>query len=110
MDFLYRAVQMGASLHMHIHHHGPEFSRLLNVVFGVNNHEMYVKGFLTLLGDSLQHGEAKRDIRDEDTVHHIQVQPVSLAAVNHVQFAVQMQEVSSKQGRRNYCSHYSRFS
>ena len=88
---------MGACLDMDVHHHGAKLGSLFDVLLWMYNHVVYIKRFLTLLCHSFQHGEAKRDVGNEDTVHDVQMQPLCFAAVNHFELAVQVQEVSSKQ-------------
>lgn len=97
MDLLNGTVQMGTGLYVDVHHHGTQTSRLLDVVLRMDDHVVDVEQFGTLARHSLHDGKAKRDIGDEDAVHHVEVKPFGLAAVDHVNVAVQMQEVSRQQ-------------
>ena len=82
---------------MHVHHHSAKLGGLLNVTLRPLYHVVHVEGFLTSLGHCLKDREAKGDIGDEGTVHHIEVKPVGITAVNHVDVAVEMEEVGSEQ-------------
>ena len=89
-------MQMNRRLQMHIHHHGTEFGSLLDIPLGALYHIMHIKGFGTSLGHSLQHGEAEGDVWHKRAIHHIEVKPVGLTAVYHLDVAVEMQEVGSE--------------
>ena len=84
---------MGASLVVHIHHHGAELGSLLNVIFRMLNHEVYVKGLGAHLAHGFEHRESERDVGHEDAVHHVEVKPVGLTLVNHFYVALQVNEV-----------------
>ena len=94
---LYGAVQMCTGLIVHVHHHRAQSSRLLNVLFGMNNHEVHVERFLTKTCHSLEHRKAERDVRHEHPVHYVQMKPVGLAPVNHLNVVMQVQEIGSQQ-------------
>jgi hypothetical protein len=51
---------------------------------------MYVERFLADLCYGLKDRESKRDIRNERAVHHVQMKPVGLTAVDHLDVAVEM--------------------
>ena len=89
-------MQMYASLIVHVHHHGTQLSRLLDITLRVLNHIMNVERFLTGLGYSLEHREAKRDVGNERAVHHVEMKPIGLTTINHVDVAVEMQKVGSE--------------
>ena len=93
MNLLDGAVQMGASLVVHIHHHGAELGCLLNVIFRMLNHEVYVEGLGAHLTHGFEHRESERDVGHEDAVHHVEVEPVGLTLVNHFYVALQVNEV-----------------
>jgi hypothetical protein len=57
---------------------------------------MHIQRFLTDLCHSLEHREAERDVGNERAVHHVEVEPVGLTPVNHVDVAVEMQKVGSE--------------
>lgn len=93
MNLLYGAVQMGAGLVVHIHHHGTELGSLLNVIFRVLYHKVDVEGLGAHLAHSFYHRKAERDVGHEDTIHHIEVEPVGLTLVNHLYITLQVNEV-----------------
>jgi ABC-type Fe3+-citrate transport system substrate-binding protein len=62
-------------------------------VLGVNNHKVDVERFLANLGYRLNDGESKRDVGYEDTVHNVEVEPVGIAAVDHLDVSLKVQEV-----------------
>ena len=70
-------------------------------MLGGVDHVMNVEGFATGFGYRLDDREAKGDIRNKRAVHDIEVKPVGLTLVDHVDLAVQMQEVCSQQRWRN---------
>ena len=55
---------------------------------------MNVHRLLTNLSDCIKYRESKRDIRDEDTIHNIHVEPIGLTFVNHFNLLIQIKEVS----------------
>ena len=92
-------MQMDASLLMHIHHHGAKTGRLTDVALRLLNHIVHVEGLLAGLGHSLKDRKTKGDVRDERAVHHVEMQPVGLAAINHFYVTVEMQEVGRQKRR-----------
>ena len=89
-------MQMDRSLVMDVHHHRTEFGGLLDVTFRALYHVVHVEGFLTDLRYCLENGEAEGDVGDERAVHHVEVKPVSLTTVDHVDVAVEMKEVGGE--------------
>jgi hypothetical protein len=57
---------------------------------------VHIERLIAGFGDSLQDGETKRNVRDERAVHHVEMKPVGLTPINHVNVAVEMQEVGSE--------------
>ena len=93
MNLLDGAVQMSAGLVVHVHHHGTELGSLLNVIFRVLYHKVDVEGLGAHLAYGFYHREAERDVGHEDTIHHIEVEPVGLTLVNHLYITLQVNEV-----------------
>jgi hypothetical protein len=87
---------MDASLVVDIHHHSTELGRLLDVALRTLYHVVDIEGFLAGFGHSLEHGESKGDVGNERAVHHVEVEPVGLTAVDHVNFAVEVQKIGSE--------------
>jgi hypothetical protein len=96
VDLLDGAVQMDGGLIVDVHHHRTKFGGLLDVTFGTLNHIMHVERFGTGLRYRLKDGEAEGDVGDERTVHHVEVKPVCLTAIDHIDVAVEMEEVGSE--------------
>ena len=78
----------------------------MNVLLGMHNHEVYVQLFFASLAHGLQHGEAERDVRHEHAIHHVQVKPLGFAAVYHVHFSLQVQEIRGQQRGGYYSTHF----
>ena len=97
MYLLDGAVQMYASLEVYVHHHGARGSHLLDVVFGMYNHKMHVERLLALLSHSLDNGEAERDVGYENAVHNVQMKPVGLTVVDHLDVLREVDEVGRQQ-------------
>ena len=93
MNLLNSTVQVQAGLLVHIHHHSTKLCRLLNITLRFLNHEMNIKRLLTCFRHSFQYGEAKRYVGHKRTIHHVQVKPVGLRTVNHLNILVEMQEI-----------------
>ena len=53
------------------------------VTVGVNNHQMHVQRLFRYLLYSFNNRKPKRDIRNKQAIHNIEVNPVSLASVYH---------------------------
>ena len=96
MDFLYGTVQVGASLYVYVHHHGTQFTSLFDIVLRMHYHVVDIERFGALPGYGLEYGETKRDVGYERSVHHIQMKPIGLTAINHVDVAVEMQKICGK--------------
>ena len=88
---------MLAGLVVHVHHHGTDLGSLLDVLLGMNNHEMNVEWLGAYLSHGLQNGKSERDVRYEDTVHNVHVEPVGLTSVDHVHIAAQVDKISGQQ-------------
>ena len=97
MYFLDGAVQMCAGLVVYIHHHRTQSGGLLNVALRLHNHEVHVEWFLANLRYSFEYRETKRDVRYKDAIHDVEMQPVGIAAVDHVDVVGKMREVGGQQ-------------
>ena len=88
MDLLDGTMQMDTGLIMYIHHHRPYLGSLGDITLGGVDHIMYIEGFPTGFGHCLDDREAKGDVRNKRAVHDIEVKPVGLTLVDHVDLAV----------------------
>ena len=71
----------------------------LDIAVGIHDHQVYVKRFLGMFLDGLDHRLAYCDIGNEHPVHHIDMEPVGLGIVNHFHGLLQVGEVGRKQRR-----------
>ena len=94
---LYRAVQVGACLIVHVHHHRTEFGGLLDILLGVHYHEMHVESLGAFLCHGLEHRETEGYVWHEHSIHHVEMQPLCLTAVYHFNVAVEMQKICCQQ-------------
>ena len=44
-----------------------------------------------------KHGKSERDVRDEHSVHHVEMQEIGVGSVYHFNFFVKMQEIGCKE-------------
>ena len=93
VNLLDGAMQMNASLIVHVHHHGANLGGLLDVSLRAFYHEVNVEGLGANLADGFQYWESKGNVGYEDTIHDIHVKPISLTLVDHVDVALQVNEV-----------------
>ena len=56
----------------------------LHVFLGMNNHQMYVQRLVAIFVHRYHERKTEGNIRHKRTIHHIDMQPVRLAAVNHL--------------------------
>lgn len=73
---------------------GACIPEIREVAVRVDDHQVNIERFLSMLADGLDHGHAERDIGNEDAIHDIEVEPVGLAAVDHIDVTLQVSEVS----------------
>ena len=97
MNLINRTMEMGAGFVVNRHHVSAQRSNLLDITFGVNNHQMNVEGLTTSASHCLENRKAEGDIGDEDTVHYIQMKPIGRGDVNHLYVIGQMKEIGSQQ-------------
>ena len=105
MNLVDDAVEMCTCLIVNIHHHSAKLCRAGDITLRLDNHKVHVKRLCADTFHRLQHREAKRDVRNKHSVHHITMQPIGLTAVDHIYISLQISEVSCKQRRRNNCFH-----
>ena len=78
-------------------------------MLGMDNHQMHIEGLLAHFVHGLEHRKTKRNVWYEHSIHHIQVKPVGLAAVYHVNLGSEIKEVCrQKRGRdKRFLLHFS---
>ena len=67
------AVQVGANLVVHVHRVHTEGGELMDELHRLDDHQMHVQRLADVRTDSLEDGEAKGDVGDEDAIHHVDV-------------------------------------
>ena len=92
-DLLHSAVDMVAGLIVEGDDVGACLGEGLEVFLRLHNHQVDVEGLLGFLLDGLHHGDAEGDVGHEAAVHHVAVEPVGLAAVDHLDVSFQVEEV-----------------
>ena len=102
---VYRAVQVRASLVVDIHHIRPARGQLGDELLRLDNHQVHVHLLLAQAADGLENGDSDGDIGHEYAVHHVEVQPVCLAAVYHLDVSLQVQKVCREERRSNQMFH-----
>ena len=90
---------MGAGLVVEGDDVGTRLGEGLEVLLWLHDHQVDVEGLLGFLLDGLHHGYAKGDVGHEAAVHHVAVEPVGLAAVDHLDVGFQVEEVGGEKGR-----------
>ena len=75
---------------------GARLGEGLEVFLGLHNHQVDIKGLLGFLLDGLNDRDSEGDVRHETPVHHVAVEPVGLAAVDHLDVAFQVEEVGGE--------------
>ena len=80
---------------MHIHHISARSRHFRNELLRFHDHQMYIHRFLANWLQRFQNRKTKRYIRNEHTVHYIQMQPISITLVDHFHFPLQVQKISS---------------
>ena len=66
------------------------------ILFRLHNHQVDIQGFLGFLLNRLNDRDSEGDIGHEAAVHHVTVEPVGFAAVDHLDVAFQVQEVGGE--------------
>ena len=98
-------VEVGTGFVVHIHHHGTQGLDLRDKLLGLHDHEVYVEGLLAQASYMLEHWEPKRDVGNKHAIHHIEMEPVGLTTIDHINIACQIGKVGSQQRRGNHRTH-----
>ena len=93
LDLLHCTVDMGAGFIVEGDDVGAGLGEGLEVLLRLHDHQVDVEGLLGFLLDGLHHWDAEGDVRHEAAVHHVAVEPVGLAAVDHLDVSFQVEEV-----------------
>ena len=98
LDLLDDTVEMDAGFIVDIHDFRAERLDFCNEFLRLHNHQMHVQRFAGVLSHCLHDGKAERDVGNEDAVHDVQMKPVAVAFVHHVEVALQIAEVGGEKG------------
>ena len=80
-----------------------------DIALRIYNHQMHIQRFLRMRLDSPYHRLAYRDVGHENPVHHVDMEPIGLAAVESLDRMLQIAEIGRKQGGRKIKIHNSLF-
>ena len=75
---------------------GAGIAEVLDIAAGVLDHQVHVEGFLRMLLDVLDDGLAEGDVGHKDAVHHVDMEPVALRGVEHLDVALEVAEVGTE--------------
>jgi len=98
-------VQMGAGLGMNGEHSGIELCEMTDVTVWRFDHQMHIQGLCGVAPDGFYDRHAITDVGDEQSVHHVDVVPVGMAAFDHLDITSKVGEVSSEQRRGDEMGH-----
>ncbi|OQA40001.1 MAG: hypothetical protein BWY50_02071 [Spirochaetes bacterium ADurb.Bin315] len=82
LDEVQRAVEMDVAFIMDSEIITAGGSEICDIAFRPLNHQMRVEGKVAMLSQALNDDRSKADIRHEDAVHHIKVNPVRPMVLN----------------------------
>ena len=88
---------------VHVHHTCTQCFDFGNELFGLHNHQMYIEGLFGMACHGLHHRKSETDVGYKHAVHHIEVEPVALALVEHFNITLQVRKVGTEQRRGNHC-------
>jgi len=102
-DVGHGAVEVGTRFPVDGEYRGSGTGKGEDIAAGIDDHQVYVKGFGGDAGHMFHHGKPEGDVGHKDTIHDITVDPVGLTLVDHFHFGGQMVEIGRQQ-RRSYHS------
>ena len=91
------AVEVGAGLVVDGHHVGAGVGHLADEFLGLDDHQVHVRGLVADVAEGVHDREAEGDVGDEDAVHDVDMQPVGLAAIDHLHVAAEVHKVGRKE-------------
>jgi hypothetical protein len=63
---------------------------------------VHVKRLLSVFRHGFHYGKTERNVGHKHTVHHVKVEPVALALIEHFDVALEVAEIGRKEGGRYY--------
>ena len=97
MNCMNSTVEVCTSLIMNGEYISSRILEVIDVPVWIHNHQMHVKRFLRMLFDMFDYRLAKRYIGHEDAVHNVNMQPITLALVEHLYVAPQIAKIGTEQ-------------
>src|SRR5204862_705177 len=73
----------------------------VDVVLGLDHHQVHIDRFVGQLAERLDHIRAERDVRYEPSVHHIDVQPIRAGLENLSDLVLQSREIGGQAAGRD---------
>lgn len=98
-NLLKRSVQVRACLGMDGDDVRPGVSERLNIVIRIDNHEVNIDHALGRRADRLHDERPNRDVRNESTVHDVDVNPIGSGLPDRLNFGLKAPKISGKNGR-----------
>jgi hypothetical protein len=80
-------------------HFGAGLPEAGDVPLRLHDHQVHIKRLARVLADGVQHREPEGDVRHEDPVHDVDVEPVGFAAVDQFHIALEVAEIGGEYGR-----------
>ena len=105
LDGVQGAVQMGAGFRVHRQDMGTECREVADVTVGGLDHEVDVHRLVRMTSDGFDDGHAEADVGDEHAVHHIDMMPVRLAGLDHLNIPGEVSEICSQERRSDEVTH-----
>ena len=78
---------------MDVHKIRPRLAEALNIAQGPLDHEVHVKKHICRLPQGFEHRQADRDVRNEQSVHDVNMQPVRPGCLDFSRFGTQFAKI-----------------
>ncbi len=92
-------VKMCTGFVMNGKHVSTGILKSMNIAVRLFDHQVSIERFLRKAADCLDHGDAERDIRNKHTVHNVEMDPLGLRTVKHIDILIKGCKISGKEGR-----------
>ena len=86
---------------MYRYHVSPKTCELFGIAFRFDYHKVHIERFFAVPGNGFDYRHTERYVRDENTVHDVQVDKIGGRSVEHLHVALQIGEISREE-RRGY--------
>ena len=78
---------------------GRRIAEALNITNGLGNHQVDIERLTSQPFERLHYRETKRDIRHEDTIHDVHMNPLCFRLVEHLDGLTQSRKIRRKNRR-----------